>query len=185
MIAIRIANDTGALSEDWKLITEEQIEEVMKRMPPGSEIYGSQSTGKTDQYSDLDVKLPYDIGEDSLSKLVVKTMRDLDLYIGAINISMPCDEHDGCTIIAHVDEGHLIPLIEHLKDFKEDPEALSPEKQDLRTRKKEHAKKFLKQQKDDTYYKLTDFDKELMDKYLAGEDPIEIVKKLAPKYYPN
>lgn len=169
-IAARIAarEDTGALPEDWKLITEEQIEEVMKRMPPGTEIYGSQATGKARPGSDLDIKLPSHMNENDFVRLILKTMRDLDLYIGAINVSMPCDKHAGCMIVAHIDEGNLIPpYLEHLKNFKENPEDLSPEVKEMRENAKKNIEKFLAEEEDDSYFRLTDYDKEVIDRYLA------------------
>ena len=99
-IAVRIASvDKSALPKEWRLITDQQIRDVMKRMPQGAEIYGSYANGKSGQGSDLDIKLPDDIGENTLSKLMVKTMKDLDLKVGSINISMPCSEHSDWPIL--------------------------------------------------------------------------------------
>ncbi|OPZ35505.1 MAG: hypothetical protein BWY99_02238 [Synergistetes bacterium ADurb.BinA166] len=179
-IAARVAAlEKTALPKEWRRITGEQIEAVMSMLPAGSEIYGSYAKGTAVQDSDVDVKLPEDVGgEDALGRLLVKVMKDLDLYVGALNLSMPCDEHENCSVVATTDEGNLIPpLTEHLKggvvgDESELPEAV----QKMRAVSKANRKKFVEELLDDGHFRLTDTDKEAMQAFADGMDYDEVVE---------
>lgn len=177
--------EKNALPKEWKLITDEQIERVMELLPPGSKIYGSHATGKAHQNSDLDVKLPENVGEDALSKLMVKIMRDLDLYVGSLNLSMPCEEHDGCTIMAHTGESNLFPSIEHLGGGLVDPDELPEPKKRMRDEAKSRAKRFVEELETDEYFRLSDDDKEMLDQYLSGKSKDEAIEWLLKKYRPE
>ena len=173
-----LAVELTALPKEWRLITDEQIAQIMERMPPGTEIYGSYATGKASQGSDLDLKLPENIGEAELSKLMLKTMKDLNLYIGALNISMPCEDHPNCTILAHTDEGHLLPpLIEHLTGGVKSLDDLTEDQKKVREFGKSNMRKFIQSLEDDSYYRLTPDDMRAIEKFLAGRNLDEIIEE--------
>ena len=151
-----LAVELTALPKEWRLITDEQIAQIMERMPPGTEIYGSYATGKASQGSDL----------------------DLNLYIGALNISMPCEDHPNCTILAHTDEGHLLPpLIEHLTGGVKSLDDLTEDQKKVREFGKSNMRKFIQSLEDDSYYRLTPDDMRAIEKFLAGRNLDEIIEE--------
>jgi hypothetical protein len=177
-IAARVAAEHTALPKEWRRITDEQIESVMALLPAGSEVYGSYARGTASGESDLDVKLPEDVGgDDALGRLLVKVMGDLDLYIGSLNLSMPCSEHENCSVVATTDEGNLIPpLVEHVSGGVVEESDLPEAVQKMRSVTKAERKKFVEEQLDDGFFRLSDLDKEAMQAFADGMDYDEVVE---------
>lgn len=180
-IAARVAAETVALPEGWRMITDEQIEQVMALLPTGSQVYGSYATGKATAGSDLDVKLPEDVGEKALSRLMMKVMGEVDLPNGAVNLSMPCSEHENCSIVAHVSSVALLPPhIEHIQGGIKDPSELSEESAAMRNSRKEYFKELLETLESDAELRPSAMDKRALRKFLDGGTPEEILGEWKP-----
>ena len=180
-IAARVASESVALPKEWRMITDEQIEQVMSILPSGSKIYGSYATGKATAGSDLDVKLPSDIGEQALSRLMMRIMGELDLPNGAVNLSMPCSKHENCSVVAHVSSVSLLPPhIEHLEGGIKDPSELSEDSLKMRNDRKGYFKNLLETLESDAELRPSAMDKRALKKFLDGGTPEEILDEWKP-----
>lgn len=187
-IAARVAAvPHTSLNEDWRMLTEEQISEVMELVPEGTEIHGSYANGKATRHSDLDLSLPADIGERGLSDLVMTIHGVMpDLYQGAINIGMPCSRHDDCFMVSHVDEQHLLPpLIEHIKGGVKDPDSLPDDAKEVRRSKKEHFKEYVRGLETDEPLKVDEMTRRALRKFVDGRPFEEVLEEWKPYVGPS
>lgn len=181
-IAARVsAVESVALPESWRMITEEQIQGVLALCPPGTKVYGSYSTGTANRGSDLDLKLPKDVGDGKLARLMVEVTGKFDLYLGAVNISMPCSQHEGCSVVAHMSAQHVVPpLIEHMLGGLQDPEDLPEDVREMRQYRKDYFKAFLEELETDAELLPDAVQRRQIDKFLAGRPAEEVLSEYKP-----